>query len=341
MKAKNIDTIMLFGVHVSVSRTVAVDEPVYNPRPLESFTSTPTMEMGSWGGGRCTLFLLQERPIQESDQKGVEVSAAHDVNTSLRLLSIGTPAAVSRNTDDPLVHNPMPLRSSPTIVPKIGFSLDGKSACYFSQKRPFQESEDKDVNISETDQVDTSLGLSPAAPRITDENAEKSRKRKQKNVSDEKKGISVKRRRNNGGDDQKSEPIPSLEEIPGILQTIESHNGTRPVFLYRKRLEESDVRPDQNRLFVTRSEKLMEFLTEDERNVVINTNEGLDFFAIDQQGKFYKLHLGKWTSLKMLILNKEWKKLVLDNNMHKGDCVDIWGYRRNDQLCLAVNFRKS
>ncbi|KAI3469778.1 hypothetical protein Pfo_026441 [Paulownia fortunei] len=383
------------------------------------------------------FFLLQEIPIQKSDQKGVEVSVAHDVDTSLRLsnshdvhtslrLSIGTPAAVSRitdekrgkspkkrifavkkaaekidtlsspgvdivvskNTDYPLVHNPMPLRSfPPAIIPEIGFSLDGKrksskkrifamkkaaekinslssprvdfvvsrnsdyslvhnpmplrsfppvivleigfsldckSGCCFSQKRPYQESDDKGINISETNQVDTTLGLSPA-----------------KNASDEKKGVLVKRRRIKGDDDQQSEPISSLEEIPEILQTIESHNRTRPVFLYRKRLEQSDVRPDQNRLFVTGSEKPMEFLTKEEMSVVIDTNEGLDFFVIDKHVKFYKLHLGKWTSLKMVILNKEWKKLVLNNNIHKGDYVDLWGYRWNSQLCLSVNFRKS
>ncbi|KAK4421735.1 hypothetical protein Salat_2124100 [Sesamum alatum] len=143
-------------------------------------------------------------------------------------------------------------------------------------------------------------------------------------------------------DQEPEPPIPSLEEIPRLLEIIQSTNGTNPVFLYRKRLENSDIQPHQNRLFLTRCEKLMEFLTEEERNAVNGRKEGIEVFAVDSHDKqeLYKLHLVRWPSLKMIVINSDWKKIVDNNRPRAGDWVEIWGYRRNGQLHFAVNFKK-
>lgn len=51
-----------------------------------------------------------------------------------------------------------------------------------------------------------------------------------------------KQRKINGGDDENNEgPLVPIEEIPGLYGTLELHDENGVVFLYRKKLEESDV----------------------------------------------------------------------------------------------------
>ncbi|KAL6566248.1 hypothetical protein OROGR_001868 [Orobanche gracilis] len=140
----------------------------------------------------------------------------------------------------------------------------------------------------------------------------------------------------------RSHPEP-ITPPPGIVQLIGS--STRPVFLYMKKLEESDVRKDQNRLFVNEREKLVEFLTEEERisafgkkDEEITKPEGVDLIGIDRMGREYKLHLTKWGSLDKPVFNKEWYKIVDANGAKRGDCVHLWGYRKDDKFRLVVEF---
>ncbi|KAL6586492.1 hypothetical protein OROMI_001480 [Orobanche minor] len=135
-------------------------------------------------------------------------------------------------------------------------------------------------------------------------------------------------------------PPPELVQIIGPLMM-----DLNPVFLYMKKLEEWDVRKDQNRLFVNKREKLLEFLTEEERISAFGREdhekpEGIHLIGIDIMGREYKLHLTKWGSLDKPIFNKEWYKLVDANGAKKGDCVHLWGYRHKDdhKFRLAVEF---
>ncbi|KAL6566234.1 hypothetical protein OROGR_001849 [Orobanche gracilis] len=140
----------------------------------------------------------------------------------------------------------------------------------------------------------------------------------------------------------RSHPEP-ITPPPGIVQLIGT--SIRPVFLYMKKLEESDVRKDQNRLFVNEREKLVEFLTEEERisafekkDEEITKPEGIDLIGIDRMGREYKLHLTKWGSLDKPVFNKEWYKIVDANGAKRGDCVHLWGYRKDDKFRLVVDF---
>ncbi|KAL0431513.1 UNVERIFIED_CONTAM: hypothetical protein Sradi_0777300 [Sesamum radiatum] len=252
-----------------------------------------------------------DTPVQQSDQV---VAADDHVDTTPRLIVAGL---VPRNMDPLRVYNPVPLQCfNPSMA------LDEK---------PSEEA--------------LSLNLGRVS-RSNDEKRGKLLKRKQNNVAArERKRKSVKRRRS--GDRELEAAIPLLDEIyipRRLLETIQSSNGTNPVFLYHKRLQHSDVWAHQNRLFLTRCEKLMEFLTEEERNTVNGRKQGLEVFAVDshdQREYFYKLHLAKWPSLTMMVINSDWKKMVKNNNASTGDWVEIWGYRRFGQLHFAVNFRGS
>ncbi|KAL7120667.1 hypothetical protein ACP275_02G135700 [Erythranthe tilingii] len=133
-----------------------------------------------------------------------------------------------------------------------------------------------------------------------------------------------------------------LEEIPGMIETIESHNGSKPVFLYHKKLEASDVSDHLNRLSINTPEILISLLRDEERIAVTETRKGVQCIGIDKGGRSFNLHLGKWPSLQMIVINKQWGRIVNANNAVKGDWVEIWGYRVNgsDELRLVINFRK-
>ncbi|KAH6777698.1 hypothetical protein C2S51_009010 [Perilla frutescens var. frutescens] len=199
----------------------------------------------------------------------------------------------------------------------------------------------------EDDEVDTTLSLRP--PGSTDHNksrkllqAKKGKIKAEADADDVGDDRPKKRRsrRSNNGDDEDQRPLIPIELIPG-LQNIVSGNGTRPTFLYRKKLAESDVRRDQNRLFATRRERMMEFLREEEAAVVDGGGKGLKIVGVDGGGKVYEnLGLRKWASLKMTVINSDWWRLVAANNAITGDVVEIWGYRENEKPFFAFNFRR-
>ncbi|KAL8062141.1 hypothetical protein ABFX02_02G127100 [Erythranthe guttata] len=133
-----------------------------------------------------------------------------------------------------------------------------------------------------------------------------------------------------------------VEEIPGVIETMESHNGSKPVFLYHKKLEASDVWDHLNRLSINTPEILMSFLRDEERIAVTETRKGIQCIGIDKEGRSFNLNLGRWPILQMIVINKQWSRIVNANNAVKGDWVEIWGYRVNgsDELRLVINFRK-
>lgn len=127
---------------------------------------------------------------------------------------------------------------------------------------------------------------------------------------------------------------------PRILQEIQQHGGSELVFLFEKKLEISDVNNGLNRVFITRSQKLMVALTEEERQKVEDRKDRLRVFTIDPQGEEYTLHLKRWHAVGVVVLNHEWRKLVMANRLQKDDCVQGWGYRRQGEFCLALNIIK-
>lgn len=140
-----------------------------------------------------------------------------------------------------------------------------------------------------------------------------------------------------------NEPEPSPEPLlPEILREIGFNGGTVPIFLYQKRLTSSDTKPDQNRIFLSHNrEKVMEFLTEVERQLVEVNQGSVKIFTIDSKGKYYMLHMKRWGTLKMVVLKNEWSKLVEANKLEEGDWIQLWGYRQNSQFHLAFNIKKA
>ncbi|KAH6829787.1 hypothetical protein C2S53_010744 [Perilla frutescens var. hirtella] len=191
----------------------------------------------------------------------------------------------------------------------------------------------------EEDEVDTTLSLRPPGSTIT--NNMKSRKLwkgKRRAETGVEAGEDHRKKRRDGDEDQR--PLIPIELIPG-LREISSDDGNRPTFLYRKRLEESDVRRGHNRLFVTRRERMMGFLREEEAAAVDGGGRRLKIVGVDGGGRVYEeLGLTKWESLKVTVINSDWRKMVEENKAEKGDVVEIWGYREREKPCFAFNFRR-
>ncbi|KAL2490241.1 Uncharacterized protein Adt_25869 [Abeliophyllum distichum] len=132
--------------------------------------------------------------------------------------------------------------------------------------------------------------------------------------------------------------------LPRILQQIQWNGGTLPIFLFQKRLTNSDIKSNQNRLFLSRRdkpEKLMEFLTDVERNQVDSAIDGVEVLTIDPKGDYHTLHLKRWPSIPMVVLKSQWRKLVSNNHLERDDWIQLWGYRQDSRLRLAFNFKKA
>ncbi|KAL9142289.1 hypothetical protein ABFS82_14G159500 [Erythranthe guttata] len=102
---------------------------------------------------------------------------------------------------------------------------------------------------------------------------------------------------------------------PPMQRRIHDRGGFDPVFLFQKDLTCSDVNPGLNRVFINRSEKLVEALTEEERRMVNNEDyySGLRVFTMDQhaEDRDYEMELTKWNvGSYMIVLKKEWMKFV-------------------------------
>lgn len=110
-----------------------------------------------------------------------------------------------------------------------------------------------------------------------------------------------------------------------------------PKLLFEKRLEESDVRKNQNRLLITGSERLEAALTEEEMRMVESKTDELEVITTDPRGVDFKLRLKNWPSMRVKVLKYEWFKLVAANGIKKGDTVQGWGYRAaGHQFRLAI-----
>ncbi|KAL8062122.1 hypothetical protein ABFX02_02G125400 [Erythranthe guttata] len=166
--------------------------------------------------------------------------------------------------------------------------------------------------------------------------------RKKRTIRRRDKTLSIRGESSSSSSSSIPDTVLPLEEIPGMIETIESHNGSKPVFLYHKKLETSDVSDHLNRLSINTPEILMSLLRDEERIAVTETRIGVQCIGIDKTGRSFNLHLGKWPSLQMIVINKQWGRIVNANNAVKGDWVEIWGYRVNgsDELRLVINFRK-
>lgn len=132
---------------------------------------------------------------------------------------------------------------------------------------------------------------------------------------------------------------PLKEIIFPILQERPIPVISNPVLMFDTKLEYSDVGRNQNRLLITGDDRLMEALTEPERER--ERSEFLEVITMDPRGVEYTMRLKKWPAEMggdaVVELGHEWFKLVSGNGLKKGDSVQGFGYRtNNNQFRLAI-----
>ncbi|EYU27065.1 hypothetical protein MIMGU_mgv1a008472mg [Erythranthe guttata] len=249
-------------------------------------------------------------------------------------------AAVAAAAD--VITGNLPCSSSSGDGTKIPTSLKP------SKKRKFDGSHDSEPLQSFPPMNHQEVG--PTSPVNGRKNKKAKPDDEKKSAAEKKSPVARKSKRKTSIGNEEEAAVP-LEEIPG---SSSSNNTRRPVFLYRKKLEESDVNPGLNRLMVNREEKMLEFLTEEERKDVLTPRDqkekprGLELTGLDQNGKLYKLCYKLWASLNKTAINKQWNKLIAQHNAKKGDWVEVWGYRvinneheNENGPRFVINFRKN
>ena len=137
-----------------------------------------------------------------------------------------------------------------------------------------------------------------------------------------------------------SPPLPPVPFPFPLLQMIHNMEGRDQVFFTRKILEGSDVDAGQNRFFVPKSEVLWGVLSEEEKREV-EGGGGVEVMVVDPRGGKYTMRLKKWVSLNKVVLNSGWRKLVEDNGLKaEVDCVELWSFRADSNLCFALNVKR-
>ncbi|KAL7105847.1 hypothetical protein ACP275_07G071500 [Erythranthe tilingii] len=322
------------------SSAAAHVEEVHKPPPSEYFPPPP-----GDGGPPVTLLLhvVQEKRVLESHHAA---AAAADVIT-------GSPPSSGSSSDD-VVKIPMKSKKRKFAeeiqdYPSSSSHINNGTIVVYNPT-PLQ-------SFPPTMNHQEAVGPTSPVPTPTTTTINGGRKNKRAK-SDEKKPAEKKPKRKTGSDNEDA-VLPS-EEIRWLMEKINSGNengsssssssSAGPVFLYRKKLEVSDIRSDQNRLMVNGEDKLLEFLTEEERKAVLIPRDqetkprGFELTGVDQNGKLYKLCYILWGSLNKTAINKQWNKLVSEHNAKKGDTVEIWGYRLNNnenEPRFVIIFRKA
>ncbi|GER36931.1 hypothetical protein STAS_13306 [Striga asiatica] len=142
----------------------------------------------------------------------------------------------------------------------------------------------------------------------------------------------------------KSGPNGDGPHAPCVPPEVLQKTGPGLVFLFKKKMENSDVRENMNRLFVTAkgtAKMKEEFMTEEEKRAIWPDEEGpagIEFTGLDKAGKEYKLGITLWRSLRMTAIKTEWFKMVVANEAKSGDWVDVWGCRRQGQEGFRLVF---
>ncbi|MCE0480516.1 hypothetical protein HAX54_037445 [Datura stramonium] len=127
---------------------------------------------------------------------------------------------------------------------------------------------------------------------------------------------------------------------PNMSEAIRLAGGSGPVYIGRKKVEDSDVKQNLSRFFIppgTCDERILKYLSSMEREKLENYKGRLEVTVMDPQGKFHDMNFTRWKSLTRCVFNKGWNKFVSANELQKGDIVDLWHFRIRSQLCFAIN----
>ncbi|KAH7560654.1 hypothetical protein JRO89_XS10G0062900 [Xanthoceras sorbifolium] len=136
-------------------------------------------------------------------------------------------------------------------------------------------------------------------------------------------------------------------EIPNLPQPfrnlIESLKGTDIRFVIQKVIYKSDVNKN-SRMSIPERQVRQQFLTENEiRGFDRGFRVPLEVFIEPSLDIFHGIDLFRWELKKknapptyQYVLIKEWKNVRTRNGLEVGDEVQVWSFRIQEKLCLAL-----
>ncbi|XP_057418267.1 B3 domain-containing protein At2g24670-like [Lotus japonicus] len=131
----------------------------------------------------------------------------------------------------------------------------------------------------------------------------------------------------------------NVQELPiEIRNRIEELNGTNTQFLMSKKLYNTDVKANNNRLSMPENSIKCEFLTEAEKKSTAE-QQGVDVTVLDPGLREHSLVLKKWKMNSVFVYNliKNWNKVVSENHFQKDHELQIWSFRVNTKLYFVLN----
>ncbi|XP_061372252.1 putative B3 domain-containing protein At2g27410 [Gastrolobium bilobum] len=140
-------------------------------------------------------------------------------------------------------------------------------------------------------------------------------------------------------------PLPPPVLPDEFKNHIRELNGSDIQFVMSKKLFQTDLTPNHDRLSMPMKEIRCDFLTEAEK-ATLNERDcskgklvGVEMKVLDPSLNELTLSLKKWnmTSTSIYCLTKNWKSVVTHNSLQKGDQLQIRSFRMDGKLHFVLN----
>ncbi|KAK9121989.1 hypothetical protein Syun_019606 [Stephania yunnanensis] len=116
----------------------------------------------------------------------------------------------------------------------------------------------------------------------------------------------------------------------------------KPIWVVKKRVTDSDVKPDLSRLFIPSELNLEEVLSAEEKRTMRvqgkNSKGVLVVKMVDGHGQVSDLDFKYWTSINKYVFTNQWTQFVKVFGVKEGWIVQIWCFRDKDShICFGIN----
>ncbi|MBA0642498.1 hypothetical protein Goklo_026874 [Gossypium klotzschianum] len=134
-------------------------------------------------------------------------------------------------------------------------------------------------------------------------------------------------------------PLPPPDLPPKFKQhVLEEMGGTGLVLVIQKTIFYSDVNPTASRFSIPFSQvKTHDFLNEAEAKELAHKTP-MQMCLLDPLLKQTSITFNKWVmgNTSLYVLTNTWNSVVKNNQLEKGDMVQLWSFQVNSLLCFAL-----
>lgn len=142
---------------------------------------------------------------------------------------------------------------------------------------------------------------------------------------------------------EKAPPLPAPALPVELENQIRELNGSDVKYVMHKKLYETDVNDNNNRLSMPENVIQSDFLTEREM-AIVNSKEdrkpvGLEVIVLDPFLREFDMTLKKWSmnSTRTYNLTKNWKQIVKQNRLKAEQEFNIWSFRVAEKLYFLLS----